>query len=141
MAAAALRDELGGEAARIEVGSAGTAAWDGQPATAYSVEVAAADGVDLNAHRSRRVTPDLLRQTDLVLVMERGHLAAVQALGADPKRTFVLSEYPEPGDPALPLSDPFGGSLESYEECWRRIRRHVRRAAPHIVEASRARSV
>ena len=140
MAAAALVDELGAES-RIEVSSAGTAAWDGQPATTYSVEVAAKDGVDLAPHRSRRVTPDVVRQTDLVLVMERGHLSAVQALGADPKRTFVLSEYPEPGEPTLPLSDPFGGSLESYEECWRRIRRHVQRAAPHIVEASRARSV
>ena len=141
MAAAALVDELRPEAGRIEVSSAGTAAWEGQPATAYSVEVARTDGVDLASHRSRRVTPDLLRQADLVLVMERGHLSAVQALGADPKRTFVLSEYPDPGEPVLPLSDPFGGSLESYEECWRRIRRHVRRAAPHIVEASRARSV
>ena len=141
MAAGALIEELGVDGVRVEVMSAGTAAWEGQAATEFSVQAAAADGVDLESHRSRRVTPALLRSADLVLVMERGHLGAVQALGADPKRTHVLSEWPEPGEPSLPISDPFGASIEAYEECWRRIRRHVKRVAPHVLEALRARSV
>lgn len=140
LAAAALAAELEAERGRVEVGSAGTAAWDGQPASEGAIEVARADGIDLAEHRSRRVTPALLRASDLVLVMERGHLGAVQALGADPRRTHVLSEWPEPGEPALPVSDPFGASREAYEECWRRIRRHVGRIAPHVLEALRARS-
>ena len=73
--------------------------------------------------------------------MERAHLEAVKRLGADPGRAFVLSEWPEPGEPGLEVSDPFGGSIEAYEECWRRIRRHVRRAVPLVVEAARTRSV
>ena len=140
MAVGALRHELGADAARVEVSSAGTAAWEGQPATEASVEVASRDGIDLAAHRSRRVTPALLRAADLVLVMEHGHVSAVQALGADPKRTHVLSEWPQPGDPSSPISDPFGASIEAYEECWRRIRHHVERVAPHVLEALRARS-
>src|SRR5437870_4626583 len=112
MAAAALRSELGSDAARVDVGSAGTAAWDGQPATEPSIEVTGRDGIDLASHRSRRVSPALLRASDLVLVMERGHLNAVHALGADPKQTHVLSEWPEPGDRELPVSDPFGASIE-----------------------------
>jgi len=141
MAAAALVSELGPEAARVEVGSAGTAAWEGQPATEASVKVAAREGIDLAAHRSRRVTPALLRAADLVLVMESGHLNAVQALGADPSHTYVLTEWPLPGEPTLPIFDPFGASIEAYEECWCRIRRHVKRVAPQIVEALRARSM
>ena len=140
MAAGALARELAPEAARIEVGSAGSAAWEGQPATELAIEIAARDGVDLSAHRSRRVTPALLRASDLVLVMERSHLGSVQALGADPSRSFVLSEWPTPGEPELVISDPFGGSREAYEECWRRIRRHLKRVAPHILEALRSRS-
>jgi protein-tyrosine phosphatase len=140
MAVGALQQALGLDATRFEVGSAGTAAWDGQPATPASLEAAARDGVDLASHRSRRVTPALLRAADLVLVMERGHVGAVQALGADPKRTHVLSEWPPPGEPDLPISDPFGASAEAYEECWHRIRRHVGRVAPHIIEELRARS-
>jgi protein-tyrosine phosphatase len=140
LAAAALAAELGPEAGRIEVTSAGTAAWEGQPASEASVEIATRDGIDLASHRSRRATPAMVRAADLVLVMEREHLRAVHALGADPRHTHVLCEWPEPGEPALPVADPFGGSIEAYEEAWRRIRRHVRRIAPHVREAMRARS-
>lgn len=140
LAAAALRDELGEDAGRVEIASAGTAAWEGQPPTPESAVVAAGEGLELSGHRSRRVTPALLRGADLVLVMDHGHLSAVRSLGADPERTHVLSEWPEPGEPDLPISDPFGGSLEAYEECWRRIRRHVKRVVPHVREALRARS-
>jgi protein-tyrosine phosphatase len=132
--------ELRDEAQRVEVASAGTAAGEGNPATDHSIEVAARDGVDLGPHRSRRVTPEMLQAADLVLVMERSHVGSVQSLGADPRRTFVLSEWPAPGEPELPVSDPYGASIEAYEECWRRIRRHVQRAVPQIREALRARS-
>ena len=141
LAAAALEQELGADASRIAVVSAGTRAWDGDPATPHTITVAKAAGIDLGDHRSRRATPELLRQADLVLVMERSHLESVRQLGADPGRSFVLSEWPEPGEPELTVSDPYGGSIEAYEECWRRIRRHVRRVAPRVVEVARTRSV
>src|SRR6266850_3232376 len=140
LAAVALLDELGPDRERVEVSSAGTAAWEGQPASATTIELAALEGYDLVPHRSRRVTPALARAADLILVMEREHARAVQALGADPERTHVLSEWPDPGEPALPVSDPFGASREAYEECWRRIRRHVKRIVPNVREALRARS-
>jgi protein-tyrosine phosphatase len=140
MAAGALRQALGADAERVSVESAGTAAWDNQPATEASIQVAARAGVDLSGHRSRRLTPALVRAADLVLVMERAHVMAVTALGGSPDRTHVLSEWPEPGEPGLPISDPFGASIEAYEECWRRIRHHLERVVPHVRDASRARS-
>ena len=140
LAVAALLDELGPDRERVEVLSAGTAAREGQPASAPTIELAAQEGFDLRTHRSRRVTPALARAADLILVMERDHARAVQALGADPDRTHVFSEWPEPGEPGLPVADPFGASREAYEECWSRIRRHVQRIVPHVREALRARS-
>ena len=140
LAALALLDELGADRERVEVSSAGTAAWEGQPASPATIELAGQEGFDLAGHRSRRVTPALARGADLILVMEREQARAVQALGGDPQRTHVLSEWPEPGEPGLPVSDPFGASREAYEECWRRIRRHVRRIVPQVREALRARS-
>jgi protein-tyrosine phosphatase len=141
MAAGALRKELGDEAAQVDTSSAGTAAWEDQPATPEAIAVTAADGVDISAHRSRRVTPAVLRGADLVLVMEKGQVSTVQALGAVASRTHVLSEWPEPGEPGLPVSDPFGASREAYEECWRRIRHHVKRLLPSVREALRTRSM
>lgn len=140
MTAGLLRRELGADAERIAVESAGTAAWDGQPVTEPTLRVAEREGVDLGSHRSRRVTPAMVRAADLILVMERAHLAAVQTLGADPGRTHVLSEWPPPGEPSLVVSDPYGASIEAYEECWRRIERHLERVVPQIREASRSRS-
>ena len=139
LAAAAFREELGGDRERVEIVSAGTAAADGQPASSGALAAGAREGLDLSGHEARRVTAGLLRGADLVLVMEREHLRAAAALGADPERTHVLSEWPPPGAPEAPVADPFGGSAETYEECLRRIRRHVRRIVPYVREASRTR--
>lgn len=140
MAAGALREALGAAGDRIEVTSAGTAASSGDSATPHTVSVTAADGVDLTGHRSRRVTPEMLRAADLVIVMEPGHAAIVKSLGASPERTHVISAWPDPGEDALGVADPYGGSIEAYEECWRRIRRHVQRLLPRLLETLRARS-
>jgi len=53
----------------------------------------------------------------------------------------LLSEWPEPGEPDLPVFDPFGASFEAYEECWRRLRRHARRIASPVRQAIRERRV
>ncbi len=140
LAEAAFRQVLGPEAARFEIGSAGVAARDGDPASDGTRRVARAAGLDVSAHRARRLTSALARGVDLVFVMERSHRNAVESLGVEGERVHVVSEWPEPGEPGLPVSDPFGGSEEAYEECWRRIRRHVERIVPRVIEQSRARS-
>lgn len=139
LAAAALVRELGADAGRVQVSSAGSSAWEGQPASEGSIQVARDSGVDLSAHRSRRISVTDLRSADLVFVMEPLHLVALEAVGGPRERVHVLSEWPPPGEPELPVSDPFGGSIEAYEECWNRIRRHVQRIAPHIRQALRER--
>jgi protein-tyrosine phosphatase len=140
MAAGLLRRELGPDAERVQVESAGTSAWEGQAPTEQSREIAAREGVDICAYRSRRLTPALVRDADLILVMEPAHLSVTRGMGADSDRVHVLSEFPAPGDPSLPVVDPYGGSIEAYEECWRRLERHVQRVVPQIREALRARS-
>lgn len=140
LAAAALREELGADGARVDVRSAGTSAWQGQPASEGSIEIATGAGLDLADHRSRRVTVSEVRAADWVFVMEPLHRVALEALGAPVERVHVMSDWPEPGEPAMPVSDPFGGSREAYEECWRRIRRHVQRIAPHVRQALRTRT-
>ncbi len=139
LAALALRSELGDEASAVSIQSAGTSATVGQPASEGSRRVAAAEGLDLSGHRARPVTPELLRRADLILVMSTSHRSAVLALGAPAERVQVVSEWPAPGEPGLPVFDPFGASLEAYEECWRRLQQHARRIAPHVRHALRKR--
>lgn len=140
LAVAALRAELGADAGHVEIASAGIAAAEGQPASQGTRDVAARSGMDVSSHRSRRATAALVRAADFVFVMEPLQRVAVEALGAPGERVHVLSEWPEPGEPDLPISDPFGASREAYEECWQRIQRHVRRIAPAVREALRARN-
>jgi protein-tyrosine-phosphatase len=132
MAAAALTAELGLDGPRVVVESAGTSAVEGQPATSGAIEVTRPDGVDLSRHRARAVTAKLVGDSDITLVMEPRHRSALERIGAPLARTFVLSEFPEPGEPGLPVIDPFGASMEAYEECWHRIRIHIRRLAPMV---------
>lgn len=141
LAVLALRDELQEDAADVAISSAGTGAAPGLPASAGSLEVAAAAGFDLSEHRSRPVTREMLDEADLVFVMSPSQRAALEALGAAKGQVHVVSEWPEPGEPELPVFDPFGASSEAYEEAWQRLRRHARRIAPHVRQALRERRI
>jgi protein-tyrosine-phosphatase len=139
LAVLALRSELGEDAHLVELESAGTAASAGQPASEGTQRVAAREGFDLSGHRSRPLTPALARSADLVFVMSAAHRAAVESMGVPRGQVHLMSEWPEPGEPELPVFDPFGASFEAYEECWRRLRRHARRIATPVRQAIRER--
>jgi len=116
MAAALLRralDQHGPDG--MTVGSAGTGAVAGTPASEGAYLVALEAGLDLSAHRARPLTADLVRQADLILAMSRSHLRRVAELGGEAK-SFLLSEFG--GDGRLPaeIPDPYGAGLEAYRE-------------------------
>lgn len=77
----------------VEVGSAGVWAEPGSPASEGSVAAMARVGLDLSAHRSRRVSAELLDQSDLVVTMESRHV--VELASRQPEvigRVFTLRE-------------------------------------------------
>ena len=136
LAAAAFTRALGERAARVEVTSAGTAAFDGAPASEGSRRVAAAAGLDLSRHRSRRLDSAMLAGVDLVLLMDPRDLAHVRAL--DPEaadQTYGLADFAQPAPTGEPVPDPYGGSPEAYEECLRRIEAHLERVVPYVTAA------
>src|SRR5690606_10687714 len=65
------------ETAGVRVISAGVFAMPGQPAAAEAIEVMGKMGLDLSTHRSRTVTPELLREADVVFTMTEAHRRAV----------------------------------------------------------------
>ncbi len=99
----------------INVGSAGTGAWDGAPASEGAYLVGLERGLDLSAHRARLLTREVVDEADLILTMARHHRARVDELGGE-GRVFVLGEYGgREGDDAE-VSDPFGGDLNVYRD-------------------------
>ena len=106
----------------IEVSSAGTSAVDGAPASVPARAVARVRGVSLESHRSRRLTTERIGDVDLVVAMTDRHAREVSRL--DPQAVVVLATSVLPDShPArgLDLPDPFGGSLNDYEETWTAI--------------------
>lgn len=115
MAAAILKQlwQLAAPGWDLEVASAGTGAFGGEPASMHAVTVIRERGYDLSDHRSQRVSGETLANTDLVLTMTGRHkddlLRAWPELSG---RVFTLSEYAqEQGD----VQDPFGGTLHDYK--------------------------
>ena len=58
--------------------SAGTWTVDGLPPMPEAVKQAKELGLDIREHRSRKITPKLIQQTDLILTMEQGQKEALQ---------------------------------------------------------------
>ena len=80
-------------APEVEVGSAGTMDWSGQPAHEYAIAAMAERGLDLSAHRSRRMSEYLVDESDLIVVMTRNHGWAVAARSeAKAAATFLPAE-------------------------------------------------
>lgn len=74
------------------VHSAGTIGWGG-PATDHAVEILAERGIDLSDHESRRLTPAIVADADLVLGMTRDHVTGSLNHHRDAAdRTFVMGE-------------------------------------------------
>lgn len=82
MAEALARRAIEAGGLEASVGSAGFAG-DGVPASPGAAAVMAEWGLDLQAHRSRQLTPPMVASADLVLTMTRQHLLDVVLLSPD----------------------------------------------------------
>lgn len=97
----------------IEVESAGTQAWEGSPASDEALLVGVERNLDLSGHRARRLSTEIVRNADLVLVMSSAHLAHVRSM--DPAaNVHLLAGYGAASDPGHSIADPFGGNLSDY---------------------------
>jgi protein-tyrosine phosphatase len=88
---AALVERLGDEAP--EVGSAGTAGWEGSGATEEAIGAARERGVDIGRHRARILSGSLLDDADLVVCMAAEHRDDVGRLAPGVRdRAFTIAE-------------------------------------------------
>ena len=105
------------------VSSAGLAAEPGAPVSELSVLACREVGVDISAHRARALTPQMLRESDLIYCMTEGQRAALVGVAPSVReKVRVLSgEVP----------DPFGGGIQDY----RAARDRISAAISEILEA------
>jgi len=112
--------------------SAGTAAWAGAPASDGAMLVGLEHGLDLNAHRARQLTGEIVERADVILAMGPHHLERVEALGGEGK-AFLLTSYASHGKDERAISDPFGGDLDVYRVTVEELGREMERVFERIV--------
>lgn len=99
----------------VIVESAGTHAWQGAPASDEALLIGVERNLDLSGHRSRRLTPEMVEASDLVLVMSPEHLSQVREM--DPTASaYLLAGYGSDEGSSRAIADPFGGTLSDYRE-------------------------
>ncbi|RUL89159.1 arsenate reductase/protein-tyrosine-phosphatase family protein [Tautonia sociabilis] len=130
---AMLADRLGCGPGELEargwlVLSAGLSAMPGAPAAEHAVEVVAALGGSLSSHSSRRLTPEIVRAADRIVVMTRGHLDALLHHAPEAAGRARLLD-PEGFD----IDDPVGSDLTTYRETAEAIRRHLEHLLDELV--------
>jgi protein-tyrosine phosphatase len=119
---------------RVNVSSAGTAAWDGQPASRLGVEVLRDEGIDLSHHRARMLTREMIEGADIIVTMEIRHREMIGTIapGIDTP-VIVLGELDR--DRSSPdIDDPIGGDRAVYEQTRRELRDLLTRLIAYSAE-------
>ncbi len=109
MAQALLAEALPSDAG-YTVESAGLRGLDGQPAHALAIKVMAENKIDLSRHRARTVSPDLLRQADLILAMENAQKMWVESKMSTVVGRVHLLDRESNQD----IRDPMGGTYGDF---------------------------
>lgn len=115
----------------VNVGSAGIAARAGDGASAHAVSVGGRHGVDLGGHRSRPLTPELVRWADLVLAMGPSHLEGIWRMGGGEK-ALTLGDFATGAEEGYSIRDPFGGPEEMYEATYGELSRLIGQALDRL---------
>jgi protein-tyrosine-phosphatase len=114
MAMGLMLAKVQGSADEWNIASAGVWADPGYPPAVNTLRVLEARGIELRAHRSRQITPEMVHAHELILVMERNHKEALRAAFPEKAgRIFLLTEMVDRRDDIV---DPIGGSLADYQD-------------------------
>lgn len=122
-----LRERL--QHADVQVASAGLSAMVGYSMEATAAQVMREHGVDGSSHRARQLTPAILHESDLVLVMEKSHVAAVGRMAPEASgKVFLLGKWQD--DTRIP--DPYGQQRPAFDHVYQLIERGVAGWLPHL---------
>jgi protein-tyrosine phosphatase len=116
-----LRDRLGKDHG-AQVGSAGLGAMAGCAMDTTSLALLREHGVNGEAHCARQLDSALLRQSDLILAMEKSHVAAMVRMAPEASgKIFLLDRWLDGRD----IPDPYRQQRPAYEHVYGLIEQGV----------------
>ena len=114
MAMGLMREKVSSSDDEWHIDSAGVWADPGFPPAQNTQLVLASRGITVSEHRSQAITPQMIRDFDLILVMERNHQEALRAaFPGDAARILMMTEIV---GGSMDIVDPVGGSPVDYED-------------------------
>ena len=130
MAEALLRHHLP-QGTPWRVASAGTSAFDGDAPSDETIAALAEEEIALPAHRSQRLTKELVQDAQVIVALTRSHRDDIlEQFPAASQKVFLLKSFdPQSGDDR-DVPDPIGGALPVYRRC----RDSIAAAIPGLVE-------
>ena len=117
MAEFLFRQRLGEIDANISVSSAGLGALVGQGADEKAIEVMTENGLDISAHIARQLSDELVKQNELILVMEFWQQKEIEGLYPYARgRVHLLGKWSD-----MEVEDPYKKSREAFVEAFENI--------------------
>ena len=113
--------------AGASIESAGLGALTGKCMDPLALEILGEHGVDGSEHRARQVTSSMLRDADLVLAMEREHVASLMRMAPEASgKVMLLDRWEQRGD----IPEPYRLGREAFEYVFQRIDQTVQKWSP-----------
>lgn len=109
------------EKQKYEIRSFGLAAFGGEPASDYAVEVMQSYGIDISNHRSTPLNRYALAEAELVVCMTEAHSKVLLQVGFDPEKLIVFD-----------IPDPYKGTSEDYQRCAEKIKTELTKVYDRI---------
>lgn len=112
----------------VDVISAGTFAFLGMLPTHETAKLIHGIGLDASEHRAKRVSDELVRQSDIILTMERRHQEELmRQFPSEAGRIHLLGEYIGLEPFEAEIEDPIGKSEGFYANCFSMIKNAVQK--------------
>ena len=116
----------------IETTSAGVMTIVGLTASNEAVQIMSTEGIDIQSHRSKPLTPELVCKADLIMCMSSFHRQSVLRMVSDAKdKTHLLKVYTKSDMENIEISDPMGCTLEVHQKCFYK---HIKPACEILAE-------
>ena len=110
-----------------KISSAGTIDLASSPASAEATAACAAKGIDINAHRSKTLSQELIEENDFIFAMSRTHLERVTALSKEAvNKCMLMAENKD-------IPDPIGQGQQVFNSCADLIEKAVKKRISELV--------
>ena len=105
----------------VVLSSAGIGALVGKPADPNALKLMEERGIDISEHRGRQLTPQIIQDADLILVMEKGHQDAVHSISPTARgKVHIICKWDD-----IDVPDPYRKSPEYFEHILEMIEKGV----------------